>query len=119
LDRGVDVVVLPTVREADGLAMSSRNVRLNPEQRSAAAVVYQALSAARNTWQSGATGANALRSVARKVLESEPLLDGIDYVSVADPDTLEEVEQVSATGAMVSTAVRLGAIRIIDNVILG
>ena len=118
LDTGVDVVVLPTVREADGLAMSSRNVRLNPEQRSAAAVVYQALSAARNTWQSGATGANALRSVARKVLESEPLLDGIDYVSIADADTLEELEQVSGR-AMLSAAVRLGNIRIIDNVMLG
>jgi pantoate--beta-alanine ligase len=118
LDTGVDVVVLPTVRESDGLAMSSRNVRLSPEQRRAAAVVYRALSAAQDSWQAGTTNGDALRKAAREVLESDPLLDGIDYVSVADPDTLEEVEQVSAR-AMLSTAVHLGAIRIIDNVILG
>ena len=119
LDTGVDVVVLPTVRESDGLAMSSRNVRLSPEQRRAAAVVYRALSAAQDSWQAGTTNGDALRKAAREVLESEPLLGGIDYVSVADPDTLEEVEQVSAARAMVSTAVRLGSTRIIDNVMLG
>ena len=119
LDTGVAVVVLPTVREADGLAMSSRNVRLTPEQRNAAAVVYRALSAARDSWLAGTTGGDELRRAIREVLEGEPLLDGIDYVSVADADTLEELEQVSAAGAMLSTAVRLGSIRIIDNVMLG
>jgi pantoate--beta-alanine ligase len=118
LDTGVDVVVLPTVRESDGLAMSSRNVRLSPEQRRAAAVVYRALSAVKEAWAAGTMDADALRRLARDVLEGEPLLDGIDYASVADAHTLEELGRVEGP-AMVSTAVHLGSIRIIDNVMLG
>jgi pantoate--beta-alanine ligase len=118
LDTDVEVVVLPTVRESDGLAMSSRNVRLSPEQRRAAAVVYRALSAVKEAWAAGTMDADALRRLARDVLEGEPLLDGIDYASVADAHTLEELGRVEGP-AMVSTAVHLGSIRIIDNVMLG
>ena len=118
LDTGIDVVVLPTVRESDGLAMSSRNVRLSPEQRKAATAVYRALSAVQEAWGQGTTDADTLRGIAKAVLEEEPLLAGIDYVSVAEADTLEELERVTGR-AMVSTAVHLGSVRIIDNVILG
>ncbi len=118
LDTGIDVVVLPTVRESDGLAMSSRNVRLSPEQRKAATAVYRALSAVQEAWGQGTTDADTLRRIAKAVLEEEPLLAGIDYVSVAEADTLEELERVTRR-AMVSTAVHLGSVRIIDNVILG
>jgi len=117
LDMGIDVVVLPTVRESDGLAMSSRNVRLNPDQRSAAAAVYRALCSGRDLWSSGEAGADVVRGAVRAVLEAEPLLGEVDYVSVAAPDTLAELELATA-GAMLSTAVHLGPIRLIDNVIL-
>ena len=117
LDLGVEVVVLPTIREPDGLAMSSRNVRLNPEQRSAAAAVYRALSAGRARWEQGERDAEVLRGAVLDVLGSEPLLGDVDYVSIASTDSLEELDPV-AVGAMLSTAVHLGAIRLIDNLIL-
>ena len=117
LDLGVEVVVLPTVREADGLAMSSRNVRLNPEQRQAASAVYRALSAGQTLWNQGETDANSIRGAVRTVLEAEPLLGAVDYVSVAAPDTIEELE-TAVPGAMLSTVAHLGTVRLIDNMIL-
>ena len=117
LDMGIEVVVLPTVREADGLAMSSRNVRLNPEQRQTAAAVYRGLSAGLAVWERGETDANAIRNAVRGVLEAEPLLEAIDYVSLASPETLEDIEQATP-GAMLSVAAHVGSVRLIDNVIL-
>ena len=117
LDMGVEVVVLPTVREADGLAMSSRNVRLNPEQRRAAAAVYRALSAGQAAWDGGESDAEAIRNSVRQALAAEPLLGETDYVSVAALDTLEELDR-AVPGAMLSTAVHLGPVRLIDNVVL-
>jgi len=117
LDMGIEVVVLPTVREADGLAMSSRNVRLNPEQRQAAAVVYRALSAGLGIWHGGETDATAIVSTAQLQLDSEPLVRSVDYVSLADPETLEELA-LASPGAMLSVAAHLGSVRLIDNVIL-
>jgi len=117
LDMGIEVVVLPTVREADGLAMSSRNVRLNPEQRQAAAVVYRALSAGLGIWYGGETDATAIVSTAQLQLDSEPLVRSVDYVSLADPETLEELA-LASPGAMLSVAAHLGSVRLIDNVIL-
>ena len=118
LDMGIEVVVLPTVREADGLAMSSRNVRLNPEQRQTAAAVYRGLSAGLAVWERGETDANAIRNAVRGVLGAEPLLETIDYVSLASPETLEDIEQATP-GAMLSVAAQVGPVRLIDNVILG
>lgn len=117
LDMGIEVVVLPTVREADGLAMSSRNVRLNPEQRQTAAAVYRGLSAGLAVWERGETDANAIRNAVRGVLGAEPLLEAIDYVSLASPETLEDIEQATP-GAMLSVAAQVGSVRLIDNVIL-
>ncbi len=117
LDMGLEVVVLPTVREPDGLAMSSRNVRLNPEQRAAAAAVYRALSEGQEVWESGIRDADIIRSTVREVLRGEPLLGTIDYVSVASADALEELDSASS-GAMLSTGVHVGPIRLIDNLIL-
>ena len=114
LDMGIDIVVLPTVREADGLAMSSRNVRLTPEQRRAAPVVYRALSAGLASWRRGESITAAIRNEVLRELQSEPLLGNIDYVSLADTDTLEELEQ-AIPGAMLSTAAHLGTVRLIDN----
>ena len=118
LDMGLEIVVCPTVREEDGLAMSSRNIRLTPEQRKAATIIYRALSRGAELWAKGETDARRLTAVVKEVLESEPLINSIDYVSVADADTLEELAEVTGR-AMVSTAVRMGSLRLIDNVIIG
>lgn len=118
LDMGVEIVVCPTVREDDGLAMSSRNVRLDPEQFRAGATVFWALSQARELWSGGDVDADRLRAAVRDSLETQPLFQQIDYVSVADAETLEELETVTGP-TMVSTAVWLGNVRIIDNIIVG
>ena len=115
---GLEIVAVPTVRDADGLALSSRNAYLTPEQRQAAPVIYRALSQAVEIFGAGIGNAVILREAVRSELEGEPLLDGIDYVSVADADTLEELVMVEGR-AMVSTAVRLGQTRLIDNVVIG
>ena len=117
LDMGVEVVVLPTVREPDGLAMSSRNVRLNPEQRRAAPAVYRALWAGQREWESGESSAQAIRQAVRQILARETMLGEVDYVSLAAPETLEELE-FATSGAMLSVAAYLGQVRLIDNVIL-
>jgi pantoate--beta-alanine ligase len=116
LNPGVDVITLPTVRETDGLAMSSRNSYLSPEERRAAAVLYRALSHARKLWQDGERSAPKLRREMTAILQKEPQA-AIDYVSVADPATLEEVE-TAPSPALVSLAVRIGATRLIDNILL-
>ena len=118
LNMGVDVVVVPTVREADGLAMSSRNVHLSEEERRAASVLYHALRGAKRLWEGGQHDGEMLRGAVRRVLEKEPLVGKIDYVSVADLATLEELDTATIP-AMVSVAVWLGKTRLIDNVLLG
>jgi len=117
LDLGPEIVAVPTVRGPDGLALSSRNSYLTEEQRQAAPVVYRALCTVEELWRQGVRDAGRLREEARRVLEGEPLVERIDYVSVADADTLEELEQVDGR-AMLSVAVQLGVPRLIDNVIL-
>ena len=117
LDFRLDIVVVPTVRDPDGLALSSRNVYLTLEQRRAAPVIYRALCAASRLWSDGVRNGERLRAEVLATLQQEPLLDGINYVSVADAETLEELEQVQGR-AMVSVAVRLSNTRLIDNVIL-
>ena len=117
LDMGIGIVVVPTVREPDGLALSSRNVYLNEEQRRAAPVVYRALCRARDLWETGERSAERLRREARQVLELEPLIDRIDYISVAGLSDLKELDAIDRP-AMVSTAVQIARTRLIDNVIL-
>jgi pantoate--beta-alanine ligase len=118
LDMPLEVVVVPTMREPDGLAMSSRNVYLSPEQRRAATALYRALSAASERYAAGERGAEALRRAMRAVLDTEPLASP-EYISVADPLTLRELDHVGAAGALCSLAVRFGATRLIDNMVLG
>ena len=111
------IVVVPTVREPDGLALSSRNMYLSPTERTAAPVLYRSLRAVEAAWQSGERNAERLRSVVNEVLAGEPL-GQVDYVSVADPLTLEELSVVH-NQALVSLAVRFGRTRLIDNLLLG
>ena len=117
LDMGVEIVVMPTIREPDGLAMSSRNVQLSPEQRQAAPVVHRALCQSHLLWTQGERDGDTLRDAARTVLQSESRVESIDYVSVAGMLTLDELERVDGR-AMVSTAVQMGAVRLIDNIVL-
>ncbi|MDE2779899.1 MAG: pantoate--beta-alanine ligase [Chloroflexota bacterium] len=118
LNLGVEIVAVPTVRDSDGLALSSRNAYLTPEQRRAAPVIYRALTRARQLWDEGERDAAVLRAAAHGLLKAEPLLKEIDYVSIADADTLEELSRIEGP-AVVSTAARLGGTRLIDNVLLG
>ena len=118
LNLGVELVAVPTVRDADGLALSSRNAYLTGEQRAAAAVLYRALRRAEESLAAGVRDGARLRAEARRVLEGERLVDGVDYVSVADAETLEEVEWVTGR-VMVSAAVWFGRTRLIDCVVAG
>lgn len=118
LDSPVEIVPCDTVREPDGLAMSSRNVYLSPEQRAAAPVIYRALVAAREVFADGLRDVATLRESVYAAIASEPL-GAIDYVSVADALTLEELDGVVGRPALLSVAVRFGATRLIDNIELG
>lgn len=110
----VQIIVCPTVREPDGLALSSRNVYLTPEQRRAAPVLYRALRAAAEAWQRGEHDGEHLRAIMRAVLSEEPLAQ-TEYVSAADLNTLQELGDASQ-GVLLSLAVRIGRTRLIDNI---
>jgi len=112
----IEIVVCPIVREPDGLAMSSRNVYLDTEQRKAATVLYRSLSAAKDVYDKGERDAEKLRMIMKEALASEPLAQ-VQYVSCADYDTLEELEKVTGK-ALLSMAVFVGKTRLIDNFVL-
>ena len=116
LDFNLEVVVVPTVRESDGLACSTRNIFLSAEERTAATVLHRALETARLKWEGGERSGIALRQAVRDVVEAEPLAT-LEYVSVADPEALEELETLDRP-ALASLAVRIGRTRLIDNVLL-
>jgi len=117
LNMNLEIVVVPTVRESNGLAMSSRNTYLNPEERQAATVLFKALSLARELWQGGEKDADKIRHQMTSLIQKEPLAK-IDYVSIADAETMEELKKIDRP-AIVFLAVRIGKTRLIDNVILG
>ena len=116
LNMNLEISVLPTVREDDGLAKSSRNTYLNPEERRAALVLYQALTLAKKLRAQGETNAFRLRREMTELIRKQ-MLAAIDYVSIADAETLEELDTVTSP-ALVSLAVRIGTTRLIDNVML-
>ncbi len=113
----IEIVVSPTVREADGLAMSSRNSYLDAESRRRALGLSAALRAAADAYAAGETSGEALEKVARARLTHHGI-DDVDYVAVADPRTLEPLKRVE-DGTIVAAAVRVGRTRLIDNIILG
>jgi pantoate--beta-alanine ligase len=116
LNINLDIVVCPIVREADGLAMSSRNARLSPLARQAATCVYRALLAAKTAFEQGQHSAESLRTAMRAVIEATPLTR-LDYVSVAHPDTLAELDVVEDR-ALLSLAVFVDEVRLIDNLMI-
>jgi pantoate--beta-alanine ligase len=118
LDFPIEIVVCPIVREADGLAMSSRNVYLNPAERQAAAVLSRALRAAERAFAGGERQAGQFRAILQETIQSEPLAN-LQYASCADPESLQEIEGVVTGRALLSLAVYFGKTRLIDNTVLG
>lgn len=116
LNFNLEIVIGPTVREPDGLALSSRNAYLSEENRQAAPVLFQALSAAKVAYEAGERSGNALRQLMREMITAVPQAR-INYVSAADPRTLSELEVVT-DGVLLSTAVFFGKTRLIDNVLI-
>jgi pantoate--beta-alanine ligase len=117
LDLPVQVIVCPTVREPDGLALSSRNAYLGPAERVLAPALFAALDAAAHRFAAGERQADALRALIRRRLAASPAI-AVDYVSVADPVELHELDGL-VTHAVVSLAATIGRTRLIDNVVLG
>jgi pantoate--beta-alanine ligase len=117
LDIPVELVIVPTVREADGLAMSSRNTYLAGEDRVRALSLSRALRAIEAAWTRGEDDAGALESLGRDVLDRTPSII-IDYLALVAPETLEPVRHATA-GTIVIVAARVGPTRLIDNIILG
>jgi pantoate--beta-alanine ligase len=117
LNLGVDLIVLHTVRESDGVAMSSRNAYLSHSERQAAQVLYRSLCLAKAMYDKGQRNADGIKTAMIELLHTEPLAR-VEYVSIADPDTLEELEIIQGP-ALVSLAVRMGKTRLIDNLALG
>lgn len=117
LNFAVEMVICPIVREENGLAMSSRNKYLSPEQREGAAVLYRALTMAKSAFDEGLRDGAALRQILRDLIGTEPQA-AIDYISVSDPITLQELDRVE-NGALMSLAVFFGQTRLIDNLLVG
>ena len=115
LNLGVKIELVETVRDKDGLALSSRNVHLTKAERLSALSINQALFSAVSVWRSGIKSSNHLVNVVREILERDTMLD-IDYVSIVDPKTFNILEMV-VDGSMICTAVHVGQIRLIDNAI--
>ena len=116
LDIPTEVVMLPTVREADGLALSSRNAYLTPEERAAAPVLFRALSAARDRFRAGQQRPADLEIGCRRMIEAEPLVAAIDYVAVVNADTMAPWDGDGP--CLLAAAIRIGSVRLIDNVVL-
>jgi pantoate--beta-alanine ligase len=113
-----EVVALPTVREPDGLALSSRNARLSPEGRAVAPVLHRALQAGSAAVETGEREASAVRQAMFRELATEPAVTP-EYVSVADPDTLAELDRVTGRRALLSLAAFVDGVRLIDNIRAG
>jgi len=117
LDFPVGVVVAPTVREQDGVALSSRNAYLSPADRERARLLSRALFAMRDAFDGGERSGAELEAIGRRVTDSEPEVK-IEYLAVMDPETLEPAP-IAAAGSIAAIAARIGTTRLIDNVILG
>ena len=117
LDMDLRIIGVPTVREPDGLAMSSRNSYLNPEERKSALSLKRSMDLASRLVRAGERSAEKVRVAVRNFILDHPFTE-IDYVSIADTETLEELAEINGP-ALVSMAIRIGKTRLIDNIILG
>ena len=123
LDMDIEINIMNTVRENDGLALSSRNAYLSEEEREAAAVLYKSLSAAKDLYESSFAGnlpleSNILYEVVERTLESEPLVKEIEYIAIDSKETMESLGEVGPDGAIISIAVKVGNVRLIDNFVI-
>jgi pantoate--beta-alanine ligase len=116
LNMGMEIVAVPTLRESDGLAMSSRNIYLNSGERQAATILFKALTLARQLTRDGEKDAERIRNQMVSIIRKEPLAS-IDYVSIAHADTLRELDLIESP-ALALLAVRIGRTRLIDNMVL-
>ena len=117
LDMDIEVVVCPTIRERDGLAMSSRNTYLDPAQRAASTVIYRCLKEASELVKSGIINVDHVKRVMQEKILSEPAVTAIDYAGVYDPETLDEPFEIKEN-AVLAVAVKLGETRLIDNILV-
>ncbi|MCX8277962.1 MAG: pantoate--beta-alanine ligase [Dehalococcoidia bacterium] len=116
LGLGIEIIAIPTVREDDGLAVSSRNAYLSEEEREAATILFKALTVAKLSFDSGERSAEILRFMLASVLNGEPRAK-VEYASIADTDTFEELDTVEYS-ARALLAVKIGNARLIDNLLL-
>jgi len=112
-----EVVVVPTVREESGLALSSRNALLSDEDRQKASIIYRALREAKAAFKRGERNASTLSQLVNQILAEEPLAN-VDYIAIVDADTLQPVEKVGDKETLIAAAVNFGDVRLIDNVVL-
>lgn len=117
LDMDVNVVVMDTVRESDGLAMSSRNAYLTPKERKVAPIVFRSLCTARDVYHGSSEPipAEQLQQAVQRVLTSEPLVTEVQYVSIDCRETMRPLKDVGEEGAIISLACKIGSVRLIDN----
>ena len=116
MDFQVAISVCPTVREDDGLAISSRNIRLDFRQRKAASIIFRALAATRDRYRAGNHNSSELEEGCRRILASEDLITSVEYVEIVDPCTFKKWKEEGPCLLLVS--VKLGEIRLIDNVVM-
>ena len=116
LDMNLEVIACPTVREPDGLAMSSRNTYLKPDERKAATTLYQSLKLAEKLYAEGERNADKIRREMTALIQQQQAAN-IDYISIADNETLDEVDEITRP-VLVSLAVKIGKPRLIDNIVL-
>ncbi|MDP2167625.1 MAG: pantoate--beta-alanine ligase [Thermodesulfovibrionales bacterium] len=115
LNMDINVVLCPTRREPDGLAMSSRNLRLGADERKAAAALYMSLSFALEKIKSGILNVREVKGLIKGILSHEPLITDIEYASVYDAESLDELDEITGR-AVLAAAVRIGDVRLIDNI---
>ncbi len=116
LNMDIDIIVLPTVREPDGLAMSSRNSYLSEEERKVSPVLYKSLTIASGMIRDGERNARKILSAIKRTIEKEPLVS-IDYIAMTDSETLEDIDEIKGK-TLIALAVRIGKTRLIDNILI-
>jgi len=117
LDMDIDIVLCPTIRERDGLAISSRNTYLNEAQRAAAPVVFRCLNEASGLIKSGIIDATHIQRIMQERILAEPAVSGVDYMGIYDPVTLDVLSELR-DGVLLAAAVKIGRTRLIDNILV-